>query len=378
MHKNFYVAILFLFISSWVYSQSVCLNEKSLNQLHKLFSDEFKDDEPGGAVLIKKGDEIIYSGSFGFADMETVDPINENTVFNTGSISKTFVANGILILQDRGLLSIEDSIDKYFDDFENEEIAAKVKIKHLLSHTSGLPDNREVRRNFDFFLTAKDDENFEPLKRAISLNFDPGENFQYSNPSYNGLALIIQRVSRQPWQEFIIENIFEPCGMPLSKITDGPHPSEDVAHAYVDLGFDFAENDYGEVPTFAASGNGGVWSTVHELANYEVCIQNSVFLESTTVKSSRTIFKADKWKASSAPFLGWGWFLGEKNLIGSESNLGVDIVYHTGSQGGFRAYYISIPEKKILSIGLFNRPLDSYNSFMSEPLKLLAENNWLD
>jgi len=94
MQKNFYVAILFLFISSWVYSQSVSLNEKSLNQLHKLFSDEFKDDEPGGSVLIKKGDEIIYSGIFGFADMEAEDPINENTVFNTGSISKTFVANG--------------------------------------------------------------------------------------------------------------------------------------------------------------------------------------------------------------------------------------------------------------------------------------------
>jgi len=279
---------------------------------------------------------------------------------------------------ERGLLSIEDSIDKYFDDFENEEIAAKVKIKHLLSHTSGLPDNREVRRNFDFFLTAKDDDNFEPLKRAKSLNFDLGENFQYSNPSYNGLALIIEKVSGQRWQEFIKENIFEPCSMPLSKITDGPHPSEDVAHAYVDLGFDFAESHYGEVPTFAASGNGGVWSTVHELANYEVCIQNSVFLKPTTVKSSRTIFKPKSWKASSAPFLGWGWFLGEKNLIGSESNLGVDIVYHTGSQGGFRAYYISIPEKNILSIGLFNRPLDSYNSFMSEPLKLLAENNWLD
>jgi len=147
-------------------------------------------------------------------------------VCNTGSISKTFVSNGILILEEQGLLLLEDEIKKYFDDFDNEQVAGIVKIKHLLSHTSGLSDLRNVRDNFEFYLTAKDKENFEPLKHADSLNFEPGEKFQYSNPAFNGLALIIEKLSKQKWQIFIEDNIFEPAGMTNSKITDGAYPQD--------------------------------------------------------------------------------------------------------------------------------------------------------
>ena len=89
---------------------------------------------------------------------------------------------------------------------------------------------------------------------------------------------------------------------------------------------------------FAAAGNGGVWSTIHELAQYEECIQNEIFLNSETIEESRKVFKPESWNSSSEPHLGYGWFLGEKSLLGEDSHLNVDIVYHTGSQGGFRAY----------------------------------------
>ena len=78
------------------------------------------------------------------------------------------------------------------------------KIKHLLSHTSGLPDLRDIRNNRDFYLTAKDLGNFAPLKQVDKLNFQPGEKFSYSNPAYNGLALIIEKVTGKPWQNFIV------------------------------------------------------------------------------------------------------------------------------------------------------------------------------
>ena len=117
-------------------------------------------------------------------------------------------------------------------DFKNTEIADRVRIKHLLSHTSGLPDNRNVDENFEFFLSAKDEENFAPVKQADSLNFEPGEKFEYSNPAFNGLALIIEKITGQPWQKFITDSIFIPSGMVNSKITDGPYPQEGVAHGY--------------------------------------------------------------------------------------------------------------------------------------------------
>ena len=376
--RNWFLISLLLFAFSFSFCQVRDFENEVNIQLAQLFDKEFNKYEPGGAVLIQKGKDVVFSQSYGLADLELKLEVNQNTVFNTGSISKTFVANGILILQESGLLTIEDPISKYFDDFENEEIASSVKIKHLLSHTSGLPDLREVRSNSEFYITAKDRENFDPIKKVQKLNFPSGERFQYSNPAYNGLALIIEKVSGKPWQDFIEENIFKPCNMHLSEITNGPHPSKNVAHAYIKTSGEYKEFDYGEYPTFAAAGNGGVWSTVHELANYEECVQHSVFLNSATIEESRTVFKSTNWDDSAQPHLGWGWFLGEESLLGEESNLGVKIIYHTGSQGGFRAYFISIPEKDIISVGLFNRPVDSYRRFISEPLKILADNNWLD
>ena len=349
------------------------------NQLDQLFSKEFSADEPGGSVLVKKGSEVVFLKSYGLADIDTKEKITENTVFNTGSISKTFVANGILILKEKGLLSLEDSLPQYFDDFDNREIGEKVKIKHLLSHTSGLPDLRRVQENAEFYLTAKDIENFEPLKRVERLNFQPGEKFQYSNPSFNGLALIIEQLAEQPWQTFIVENIFQPSGMTESKITNGPYPDSGVAHAYYkDANGQYQEYDYGEVPTFAAAGNGGIWSSIRDLEKYEEAIQTNVFLGEDLIKLSRTAYNPENWSDTIDPFVGFSWFTGEMNLFNSENNFDVDFVYHTGSQGGFRAFYVTIPEKDILFIGLFNRPIQNFRVLMIETIKLLKESSWVE
>jgi CubicO group peptidase (beta-lactamase class C family) len=120
-----------------------------------------------------------------------------------------------------------------------------------------------------FYLTAKDEENWAPIKKADSVEFQPGERFNYSNPAFNGLALIIEKVTGMKWQEYIKKNIMEPAGMKTSTITDGPYPESGVSHGYLFDGKNYFEKDYGEEPTFAAAGNGGVWSSVEELWKYE-------------------------------------------------------------------------------------------------------------
>ena len=252
----------------------------------------------------------------------------------------------------------------------------------MLSHTSGLPDNREVWKNEEFFLTAKDRGNFEPLKHATELNFEPGQRFEYSNPSYNGLALIIEQVAGQKWQSFIRDNIFKPSGMTESEITDGPHPASGVAHGYVKSnGNDndsFVESDYGEVPTFAAAGNGGVWCSVLDLARYEAAIQDNKFLSKQMIEESRTVYHPKNWSGPSRPSIGYSWFTGQQGLFGNSKSFDVDFVYHTGSQGGFRAFHITIPEKDILFVGLFNRPPDNFRQLISDAVSILDEHNWLE
>ena len=340
--------ILFLFVVIILFNNCNTKSSSYSNDLDNIFDSVFKADEPGGAVLIAKDGKVIYEKGFGVVDITTKKPISNNTLFNVGSISKTFVAFGILQLAKENKLSIDDDIYKYFPDFKDSSIAKKIKIHHLLTHSSGLPDIRNVQEDSVFYLTAKDEENWAPIKKADSVEFQPGERFNYSNPAFNGLALIIEKVTGMKWQEYIRKKIMEPAGMKTSTITDGPYPESGVSHGYLFDGKNYFEKDYGEEPTFAAAGNGGVWSSVEELWKYEQAIQKNVFLDSVWTKRSRTVYDLSNWKDSIPPFIGLCWFITKTN---NENMIG-----HTGSQGGFRADYVWLPKKKIFYVILCNTP----------------------
>ena len=324
---------------------------KFAEQMDGYFSKEFAPDQPGGSVLVMKDTVIVFSKGYGLADLNTNEPITSKTLFNLGSISKTFVSNGILILQEQGKLSVEDSLIKYFPKFKNKDIALKVKIKHLLTHTSGLPDNREVSKDSIFYLTAKDAENWYPITQTDTLEFEPGSKYKYSNPSFNGLALIIEQVSGMKWQDFISEKILNPSGMERSTITDGAHPYSGVSHGYTMIKGHWREDDYGEEPTFCAAGNGGIWSTVEELAKYELALRKGTFLNLKSIDESAFIKTFPNWSDKNLPAIGWSWFIGQ-------TMDGLKTIGHTGSQGGFQANYVSIPEKGILFVILCNAPRD--------------------
>lgn len=339
-------------------------------KLDSLFASYFKPGDPGGAVLVAKNGKIIFEKGYGVADINTKEQITAQTLFNVGSITKTFVAYGILKLASENKLSLEDDLYKYFPDFKNKEIAHKVKLFHLLAHSSGIPDSRKVKDEHEYYLTAKDAENFAPLKQTDSLEFEPGTKYHYSNPAFNGLALIIEKVTGEKWQSYIRENIFIPSGMKNSTITDGPYPEKGVSHAYVtDSTNKFSELDYGEEPTFAAAGNGGVWSNVEELWKYEKAIQLNKFLTKEWIIKSRTIYPMPGWKDSVASRLGLSWFMTQE--------MGLDMIGHTGSQGGFISDYCWLPEKKLFYVFLCNIPRP-IKEVRAKVFSLLKQQNWLD
>ena len=317
--------------------------------LFNYFSEKFPADEPGAAVLIKTDRRILMASGFGFSDMQTKEKVTAKTLFNLGSISKTFVSNAILILQAENKLSIEDDLLQYFPEFENKSIAQSVKIKHLLTHTSGLPDIRFPWKDSVFYLTARDQENWNPIMKTRKLNFEPGSKFEYSNPAFNALALIIEKTTGEKWQKFVSDRIFIPSGMISSTITDGPHPETGVAHGYLKSANGWIEKDYGEEPTFAAAGNGGVWSSAEELALYHEAIMKNVFLSREIQEDATTVKVFPNRMSEQKPFIGWAWFI-------AETKDGFKMIGHTGSQGGFRADFQYIPEKKWLIIILSTTP----------------------
>lgn len=323
-------------------------------KLDSVFATLFTPDAPGGSIFIQQGDKTLYAKSFGLSDLEKKIKYTSATVQNLGSISKTFVSYGILLLANEGKLSLEDNILKYFPDFKNKEIAQKVTIKHLLTHTSGLPDLRETTRDSIFYLTAKDEENWAPIKLADSLNFEPGSRYEYSNPAYNALALIIEKVSGNKWQDYLKKRIFEPSGMHTSDIQDGAHPSENVAHGYRKIDNTWEEYDYGEYPTFAASGNGGVWSSIDDLKKYVDAFKKHSFADAKTTTLSTEPWKPDNWKGETAPWKGMAWFNHKSYLHGINPEEQYSVIEHSGDQGGFRAHLLMIPEPDITIIWLTN------------------------
>jgi CubicO group peptidase (beta-lactamase class C family) len=137
--------------------------------------------------------------------------------------------------------------------------------------------------------------------------------------------------------------------MKTSTITDGPHPETGVSHGYeLNDNKQFVELDYGEEPTFAAAGNGGVWSNVEELWKYEQAIQKDIFLSKQWIDSSRTVFTQPNWTSNVPSVLGLSWFI--------TNDSGVRMIGHTGSQGGFRADYIWVPDTKTFYVLLTNTP----------------------
>lgn len=304
-------------------------------------------DGPGIALLVAKGDDsILFSRGYGLADLKTKASITPQTLFNLGSVTKTMVGFGILQLQEQGKLSIEDSLLHYFPGFRNRELVKNIRIKHLLSHTSGLPDNRPISRDSVFFLTAGDADNFAPILLNDSLLFPPGSHYEYSNPAFNGLALIIEKVSGMKWQDYLKKNLLDKASMPSSVFTDGPYPQRGVAHGYQYANNKWEEYDFGEFPTFCASGNGGAWSSVEELWQYEKAIRRHLFVSASTVALARQVYRPENWADTLPPFTGFDWFV--RPLEGWAS------VGHTGDQGGFRADYVYFPEQGYFIAALSN------------------------
>ncbi len=360
-----------IYLSLLIVISVSCKKEENFQEsIDQIFAAQFKAEEPGGAIIIMKNDSVVFSKAYGLADLNTKEKITTKTLFNTGSISKTFVAHTILSLALEGKLSLNDSLYKYFPDFKNPALAKQVRIHHLLTHTSGLPDNRRELLDSAFLIIAKDEENFAPIKLNDALLFEPGSKYEYSNPAFNGLALIIEKVTGRKWQEVVKERIFDPAGMKTSLITDGPFPDSGVSHAYLKTTTGFIEKDYGEEPTFPAAGNGGVWSSAEELIQYEQAIQRTAFLTQEMFSRSRTITEYPNWSSTEKPFIGYSWFV-------DELEDGSKMIYHTGTQGGFYCDYISIPSKGIIYVMLCNIPVQQEPK-REKVLKLLNKFNWLD
>ncbi len=347
--------------------------KEQVAKLDQLCSSLFPDGEPGAAVLVMKGDDIIFDKGYGIADIETKKAIDGNTFFNIASVSKQFTAVAVLQLAEEGKLSLEDPVSKYFPEFK-APFWNDIRIKHLLSHSSGVPD---ARGGIPRELKIKGDEKLAMsyLPDLDFLHFQPGEAYEYMNPTFVMCGAIVEKVSGQPFTEYVTEHIFKPAGMDKTLYFDPVHQEliPDMAHGYEyedvedmpeertaggaasDEPKNWYEYDYGEETFFATRPDGGIYTSTHQFVQWEKALRaNKVLSEASRIdaQSPHTFASDSPWSDyQNRPntWYGYGWF------IEPQTDSTKEVIYHTGDNGGFKILAARYPEDNALVLIFANR-----------------------
>lgn len=327
----------------------------AVERIDSLFSARYGENTPGAAVLIKVGDEVIFDKGYGIADIDTKAKIDGNTFFNIASVSKQFTAMAIMKLQEEGKLSLEDNVKKYFPEFKGD-FFERIKIKHLLSQSSGLPDLRP-RDDRNFVLTATDMQSIEFFKDLDHINFEPGTNYEYQNPTFQLCYAIIEKLTGKSFDDYMREEIFLPAGMNETLYFEDGRDIPRMSHGYIPDNEDktaWKEYDYGEESFFATKADGGIYSSTHEFVKWEDALQNNLIISDSLKQIAHSpitpISGSTYSDYQNRPYTsyGYGWFIEEKPGMPKK-------VYHTGDNGGYQIYAGRFPEKRILVLIFENR-----------------------
>lgn len=168
----------------------------------------FHDGEPGAAVVVAKNDDVIVDSGYGVADIVTGDRIDGNTMFNIASISKQFTVAGVLSLADRGLLRADNAVADFLP-YESGQWR-KIRLSHLMSHSSGVIDARP-RTDRQWMLHATDKESVAYMDTLRQFRFEPGEAYEYINPTFQVLECVIEKVSGLAFDDYQQRYVFDPC-----------------------------------------------------------------------------------------------------------------------------------------------------------------------
>ncbi len=246
---------------------------------------ELKAERFAGSVMVAQSNQIVFMKSYGFANRELEVANAPNIKFRLGSITKQFTAMCILILQEQGKLSVEDSVSKYLTDSPNAW--SKIKLQHLLTHTSGIPDYTRFPDYRSAVMLPWPPEKMMDELRNKPLEFEPGERFAYSNSGYVLLGYIVEKASGQSYEQFVRQFVFQPLGMMDSGCDQFATILRQRAAGYSRDGDAWINAAYTD--TTFPQGDGALYSTVEDFFRWYQCLRE------------QKLVSAESWKAMTTP-----------------------------------------------------------------------------
>lgn len=286
---------------------------------------------PGVAVAVLRGGRPIAIRAWGSADLATDRPADTATSFGIASVSKQFLAAGVMLLVQEGKVSLDDEIGRHLP--ETASAWKGITVRQLLSHTGGI--QRESRA----FDGARVQPDSVVVAAALSQPFDhtPGTRYQYCNVCYFAVAEMIRRVSGIPWEEFFQARVFRPLGMAATATTNATVPRRARSYNVTPAG----TRDAAEYAALRPSG--AFVSSIADLARWETALWTDRPLAAASRR--QMIVPVPLADGSTAPY-GLGWAI--------DTLAGRTIVQHGGSLAGFRSHYLRIPGDSLAVIVLTN------------------------
>jgi len=331
-------------VTLWLIIACVSQTEaQTINRIDSLVNTAYENYELSGNVLIAKNGSIIYQKSFGYADLAKKKLVGEHTTFQLASVSKKFTSVAILQLMERRKLALDDRVNKYLPALRFENVT----IRHLLTHTSGLVDFQVFER--PYFADTSNVFSNKDLVAAINdydkpLLFTPGEKWSYSNSGYGLLALIVEKVSGESFESYLLQHVFQPSGMKHTYIGSTPNVIDDNNRAkgydYLDYApwilqrSDSLQRNRIELHNLGGLvGQGNVISTVADLLAFDRALYGTKLLRQSTLQEAFTPtrltngeFASTGWK-NTAAYYGLGWMILQDSTYGK-------VVFHTGGISG--------------------------------------------
>jgi CubicO group peptidase (beta-lactamase class C family) len=310
-------------------------------KVDKLFARFQKADSPGCAVAVLRDHAVVYAHGYGMADLQQDVPITPSTVFLVGSMAKQFTAMCIALLVGQGKLKLDADVRTYISELP--DYGKPIKIANLIHHTSGLREESDLLRmagwRWEDVVTESDILGLVCRQRA--LNFQPGEDFLYSNTNYTLLATIVKRVSGLSLPQFADKEIFGPLGMTSTRFLDDHDTIVKRRAAGHTMGSDGKWSLWSPVYDFA--GPSGLYTTVEDLALWD----DNFYTFKVGGAAARALVTAPG-RLQDGTELEYAFGL----ELGSYRRL--PMISHSGADPGFHAEMIRFPAQHFSVIVLCN------------------------
>jgi D-alanyl-D-alanine carboxypeptidase len=321
-------------------AQTLDLSPTALHRVDSVLTKYFAT-AGGGVVLLAQNGSPVFKKAYGLANEELQVPMNTDHRLGIGSVSKQFAAVSLLLLQQEGKLNYRDDIRKYLPAYNT--YGKTITIEHILSHTSGIPSYTEL---YGFDTLAARPVSIHQLVKFFErqpLLFEPGSDWSYSNSGYVLAALIVEKVTGQPFNDFLKKRIFEPLRMSNTFLGTSNFTLANKTGEYG------STLPYGKIKMepqydwYWAYGAGQIISTVDDMLKWDEALQQEKLLKKDLLAIAHQSFQLTSGRPAN---YGLGW---------SVSTLGTKaFVQHGGSIGGYRAQAARVPDDRLYWVLLSN------------------------